>query len=62
MGCAYFTTHEGGKVGNLKTIRKEGGSRVISITHIIPVEWTFVELVIVKTTKDVVTLKINKVK
>ena len=46
----------------LKAIRKEGGSRVISITHIIPTEWIFVELEVIKTTKNVVTLKINKVK
>ena len=45
-----------------RAIRKEGGSRVISITHIIPAEWVFVELVVVQTTNDVVTLKINKVK
>ena len=49
-------------MNKLKAIRKEGGSRVISITNIIPADWIFVELVIIKTTKDVVTLKINKVK
>ena len=49
-------------MSKLKAIRKEGGSRVITITHIIPDSWTFVELVIVKMTKDFLTLKINKVK
>ena len=49
-------------MNKLRAIRKEGGSRVITITHIIPVDWTFVELVVIKTTKDVVTLKVNKVK
>ena len=46
----------------LRAIRKEGGSRVISITHIIPMDWIFVELEIIKTTNNAVTLKVIKVK
>ena len=46
----------------LRAIRKEGGSRVISITHLVPIEWIFVELEVVKQTTDMVTLKIKRVK
>ena len=48
-------------MNKLKAIRKEGGSRVISITNIIPADWIFITVEIVKITKDIVTLKINKV-
>lgn len=46
----------------LKTVRNEGGSRVITVTQLIPKEWQYVEVEKVDETEDVVTIKIKKVK
>ena len=43
-------------------IRREGGSRVMSVTKVIPLDWQVVDIKIIKTTKNMVTLAINKVK
>lgn len=48
-------------MNNLFIIRKEGGSRVIAVTRLLP-DWTYVEVKKVASTKDSVTLKIMKVK
>lgn len=49
-------------MGKIHIIRKEGGSRVISITKILPIDWQAIEMDIVKQTKTYVTIKVLKVK
>ena len=49
-------------MAKINMVRREGGSRVISITRVIPLDWLAVDIEVVKTTKNVVTLKINRVK
>lgn len=44
------------------TVRKEGGSRVITISKIIPEDWIIVELTKIRKTDSTITVKINKVK
>jgi hypothetical protein len=43
-------------------VRREGGSRVVSISHIIPAEWVAVDMRITKTTKTAIVVKIERVK
>ncbi len=50
-------------MGKIKVIRKEGGSRIISITGLVPSDWEIITIDVVKTnTKDKITLEINKIK
>ena len=49
-------------MGKINMIRQEGGSRVLAITKVIPLDWKVVELSVVKTTENFVTLKVTKVK
>lgn len=42
-------------------IRKEGFSKVLAVTKILPLDWQSVNLTIVKQTKNSVTIKFEKV-
>ena len=44
-----------------KLIRKEGGSRVLSVTEIVPSNWTAVKTRVTKKTKNAVYICIEKV-
>ena len=46
----------------LNTIRREGGSRVLAVSRVIPAGWEAVELIVIKSTKDCITLKVERVK
>lgn len=50
-------------VEKLRTIRKEGGSRVLVVTDLIPVDWSYVNCKIVKSNNNdnSITVKIKKV-
>jgi len=43
-------------------VRKEGGSRVISVTTIIPSDWKAVALKTIRGTKTSITIKIERIK
>lgn len=49
-------------MGKLTIVRKEGGSRVITVTEHLPKDWKAVEIVPVEKSSESVTLKIEKVK
>ena len=49
-------------MSKINMIRKEGGSRVMTITKVIPSKWIAVDIEIITITSNYVTLKINKVK
>ena len=49
-------------MGKINMIRQEGGSRVLAVTKVIPLDWNVVEISVVKTTDSIVTLKVTKVK
>ena len=50
-------------MGKIRIVRKEGGTRVISVTDIIPVDWLAVEATTKKTTKkNIIVVHIEKVK
>lgn len=49
-------------MSKFKVIRKEGGSRVLAVTDIIPKGWTVVETSVRKLTNSCVVVKIDKVK
>jgi hypothetical protein len=49
-------------MSSLLTIRKEGGSKVLVVTKLLPPSWCFVEVKKIAETKRVVTLQIIKVK
>lgn len=51
-----------GKIADIFTIRKEGGSRVMSVTKIIPDSFKYVDVEVLKSEKNSVTVKINKVR
>ncbi|OGM08548.1 hypothetical protein A2Z67_01765 [Candidatus Woesebacteria bacterium RBG_13_36_22] len=53
---------QGEKNLRLLLIRKEGGSRVIAITSLLPKEWQAVTAEVVKEGKGFVTTKIVRVK
>jgi len=42
-------------------VRREGGSRIVAITKIIPADWIIVEMSVVKTMDSTVTVEIKKV-
>lgn len=43
-------------------VRQEGGSRVLSVSKVIPKDWIAVEMKISKITKDRIVLIIDKVR
>lgn len=45
----------------ISVVRRVGGSRIIAITKLLPSHWQVVSVEVVKTDKDYVTLKVNKV-
>ena len=48
-------------MGKLVTVRKEGGSRVLTVTDFIPKEWRYVEVISTTQKNGKVTLTISKV-
>ena len=46
----------------INMVRREGGSRVVSMSKIIPPEWIAVEMEITKVSPNFVIVKIEKVK
>lgn len=49
-------------MNRINTVRKEGGSRVIAVSKILPLDWTMVDITITKSTREAVYVKIEKVK
>ncbi len=47
--------------GKLRVIRKEGGSRVLTITNEVPKEWHYVTVEVYKEFQETIILKIIKV-
>jgi len=43
-------------------VRREGGSRVLSVSKVIPKGWFAVEMVVIKATPNAITVKIDKVR
>lgn len=43
-------------------VRREGGSRVLSMTKVLPKDWLAVEISVIKKTDGCITMKIEKVK
>jgi len=43
-------------------VRREGGSRVLAVSKVIPEGWIAVEIVIIKATPNTIIVKIDKVK
>ena len=46
----------------ITTIRREGGSRVLTVTKIIPLEWEYVILTVKKQKNNIISIEIEKVK
>lgn len=49
-------------MGKTMVVRKEGGSRVVTLTEMIPADWRLVEVIVIDKGYDTVTVKINKVR
>lgn len=49
-------------MAKVNMVRQEGGSRVLSMSKVIPVGWEAVVLSVVKATEKSVTVRINRVK
>jgi len=49
-------------MNKIKAIRKEGGSKILAVTDIIPEDWKFVETNIIKKSADCITIKIEKIR
>lgn len=48
-------------MSNLKVIRKEGGSRVLTLTDILPKDWKYVEISKISEKPKSITIKLDKV-
>lgn len=46
----------------LNIIRKEGGSRVIAVSSVIPLSWIAVEMKVIKGNNKVIVVQFSKVK
>ena len=49
-------------MGKVRLIRNEGGSRVITVTDILPKEWQLVEVIVQRVAKTTITVKLEKVR
>lgn len=49
-------------MAKIKTIRREGGSRILAVTDIIPVDWIAVIVVKTKQSNNTVIVTLEKVK
>ena len=49
-------------MGKINMIRREGGSRILAVSSILPKAWIAVELKVIKQTKKIITVNIEKVK
>lgn len=50
------------KLSKVNMVRKEGGSRVVSLSSVLPPDWLVVEITKVEETKIAVIIKLVKVK
>jgi len=46
----------------IKKIVRQGRGRIISVTRIFPDDWEYVQLEVVSTSKDSITVRFSKVK
>jgi len=49
-------------MSKIYVVRKEGGSRIIAVTKIIPVDWNIITIQINKISKNAIVLKLARVK
>ena len=49
-------------MAKIKMIRREGGSRVVSLPKDFPNDWKAIEIVITKRSKGVMTLRFDRVR
>ena len=49
-------------MNKIKVIRKEGGSKILAVTDIIPADWEIVTTDVIKSTDKIVTVKIEKIR
>ena len=49
-------------MAKINMVRREGGSRVLSVSKVIPKNWIAVEMEVVKASKSTVIVKIIKVR
>lgn len=53
---------EVGKLSNIRYIRKEGGSKVLAIGHLLPEDWKVVECNKIEQKRGIVIIEVKKVK
>lgn len=46
----------------INMVRQEGGSRVLSVSKVIPVGWEVVVMRVIKQTEKSITIRINRIK
>ena len=46
----------------INMVRREGGSRVLSVSRIIPLDWVAVEMEVTKAGKQTIVVRIDRVK
>ncbi len=49
-------------MNKISVIRREGGSRVMAVTKIIPEAWTVVNPTVIKSTKNIIIIEIERVR
>ena len=49
-------------MSKINTIRREGGSRVLSVTKILPPDWIIVEMKVTKKIANTIFVKIERVR
>lgn len=49
-------------MSKIKTIRKEGGSKVISITNVFPVDWQVVTIAKIKQSNNAIIVTFERIK
>lgn len=49
-------------MSKINMVRHEGGSRVLSVSRVIPKTWIAVEMEVVKESKSIIVVKIIKVR
>lgn len=49
-------------MSKINIIRREGGSRIVAITNVLPKDWVAVELIVVNHSQSAITIRFNKVK
>lgn len=49
-------------MAKINTVRREGGSRILAVSNVIPTDWQVVELKKIKENSNTVTVKIIKIR